>query len=79
MTDSITPASVAVTIPSATFSRTARARTSLSTSALLSSMIDSTESSSCCERMTSFMNVETFARRTAARTGVNTKSTAPLA
>ena len=56
---------MAITIPSTMLSRTARART--------------TDSSSSWVRPTSLTKVETLARSTPASTGAKTKSTAPLA
>ena len=50
LSDSMMPASLAVTIPSATFCSTAWARTSLSASAALSAVIDPSERSSSSER-----------------------------
>ena len=79
MKDSISPSSPAVTIPSATFWSTARARTSLSRSAVLSAVIEASESCSswaCVKRST---NAETLARSASARIGVKMKSTAPPA
>ena len=79
MNDSISPPSPAVTIPSATFCSTARARTSLSRSAALSAVIDATEpwsSADCTNRST---KVDTLARSSSARIGAKMKSTAPLA
>ncbi len=68
-----------MTIPSATFCSTARARTSLSRSAALSAVIESSEplsSWACTNRST---KVDTLARSTSASSGAKMKSTAPLA
>ena len=73
------PPSPAVTIASATFCSTARARTSLSRNAALSAVIDSSERCSCWDCTKRSTKAETLARSTSARIGAKMKSTAPLA
>ena len=79
LNDSTSPSSAAVTIPSATFCSTARARTSLSRSAPFRAVIDPSErlSSSACTNRS--RNTVTLASSTSGRIGVKMKSTAPLA
>ena len=77
--DSIRPCSSTVTIPSAMFCSTARARTSLSRSDALRAVIESSEcwcSWALADRST---NAVTLARSASSAIGAKMKSTAPLA